>query len=349
MRRIIIFALSALIGISIGIAALPAFWLVIGQHANFLNQTWSNGLIGAILFLFFAALLIQPLLRLLAKIDARMGKINLSKLIYNLLGAIIGLIVGVLISLPLMILSIPVLSQIAPFIVIILMMYLGYTLFDRRGRDVLTTLFRRNVSSESGLRKQRDAKLLDTSAIIDGRVFDILKTGFLDGQIIIPNFVLLELQTLADSGDDLKRAKGRRGLDYVNEIKKNKNVQISKKDYSDIHEVDTKLLRYASEIGAKLVTTDFNLNKVAEIQGVVVLNINDLANAVRAQLVSGETMRLEILRKGTERKQGIGYLPDGTMVVVEDTDHLIGKTVTVEVVKVLQTSAGRMIFAEFKN
>ena len=193
------------------------------------------------------------------------------------------------------------------------------------------------------------SKLLDTSVIIDGRIFDIIKTGFLDGPIIVPNFVLLELQTLSDSNDAMKRAKGRRGLDSVNEVKEEAHIVISKKDYKDIPEVDTKLLRYASETGAVLVTNDFNLNKVAEIQGVRVLNINDLANAVKQQVVVGEEFPVTIIRGGSERHQGVGFLPDGTMVVVEDTDNMIDKTITVEVTKALQTSAGRMIFAELKK
>ena len=186
--------------------------------------------------------------------------------------------------------------------------------------------------------------MLDTSSIIDGRILDVIKTGFISDKIIVPNFVILELQLISDSSDPLKRAKGRRGLDLVNELTKFDQVEISQVDFTDVREVDTKLLKYASSTGSKLVTNDFNLNKVAEIQGVQVLNINDLANAVKTQLVVGEHINVQIIRAGSERQQGVAYLPDGTMIVIEDTAKLIDKTVTVEVAKVLQTSAGRIIY-----
>jgi uncharacterized protein YacL len=344
---VIIYVIALLIGISVGIEALPGVWSLTGQSHNVLNQSWLNGLIGAVIFIILTTLFISPLLKALSKLDVAVSKLNLSKLVYNLLGAIVGLIIGVLISIPFMLLHIPILSNVLPFVLIVIFMYLGYVLFDRRGRDVFSAVRRGGISGNSAT--NAIPKLLDTSVIIDGRISEIIQTGFLDDGIIIPNFVILELQTLADSDDAMKRAKGRRGLDLINHLKQQKGISISKKDYSDIHEVDTKLLRYASEIGAKLVTNDFNLNKVAAIQGVKVLNINDLANAVKSQLVVGETLQLEIIRRGTERRQGIGYLPDGTMIVVEETADKIGETVEVEVVKSLQTSAGRMVFAELIN
>ena len=284
MRRWIIHVLMGIVGASLGITTLPWVWHLFRQEGNAFNQEIVNGLIGAIIFVILSFFMSNLLMRALKKLDQKITRVNLSKMVFNFIGAILG-----------------------------------------------------------------HAMILDTSSVIDGRILDVLKTGFISDKVIVPNFVLLELQLISDSSDPLKRAKGRRGLDLVNSLKEFDNVEISNKDYKDIREVDTKLLRYASEIGAKLVTNDFNLNKVAEIQGVIVLNINDLANAVKTQLVVGEQIEVTIIREGSERQQGVAYLPDGTMIVIEDTAKMIDKKVLVEVAKVLQTSAGRMIFAELVN
>ncbi|MDR2977071.1 MAG: TRAM domain-containing protein [Streptococcaceae bacterium] len=352
MRRIIVYVLAAIIGASVGIAALPAFWELFGQQHASWNHQWLNGIIGAFIFLVIIFFLMNSILAGLKHIDNMVAGLNLSKSIYTVIGVILGLLVGLLISFPITMLNIPILSNVLAALVIIVLGYLGYIIFYRRGEDIVRTIFRQGkkinaVDAATLPSSETNMKLLDTSVIIDGRVFDIIKTGFLDGQIIVPNFVLLELQTLSDSNDALKRAKGRRGLDLVNAIRN--EVVISDLDYKDLKEVDAKLLRYANEKGAKLVTNDFNLNKLAEIQGIKVLNINDLANAVKQQVMVGEDLSVVIVKEGTERHQGIAYLPDGTMVVIEDTDRLIGKTVTSTVTKVLQTSAGRMIFAEVKK
>jgi len=193
-------------------------------------------------------------------------------------------------------------------------------------------------------------KLLDTSVIIDGRIYDIWNTGFLEGNLIVPQFVLAELQRLSDSADDLKRAKGRRGLELVEKLKgeKGKQLVIEEYDSDDISEVDAKLVHLAKISNAIIVTNDFNLNKVASIQGIKVLNINDLANAVKPQAVAGETMRVQLVREGKEYGQAIAYLEDGTMIVVENGRRFIGQGVSVMVTSVLQTSAGRMIFARLQ-
>lgn len=194
-------------------------------------------------------------------------------------------------------------------------------------------------------------KILDTSAIIDGRIADLCKTGFLEGVLIIPHFVLNELQKIADSSDPLRRNRGRRGLDILNKIQKENqvSVRIFDMDYEDLAEVDTKLLRLARELEAKVVTNDFNLNKVAELYGVEVLNINDLSNAIKPVVLPGEEMMVHVLRDGKEYGQGIGYLEDGTMIVVESGKNYIGLNIEILVTSVLQTSAGRMIFAKPKD
>ena len=197
---------------------------------------------------------------------------------------------------------------------------------------------------------RESAKVLDTSVIIDGRIADICRLGFLEGAIIIPRFVLGELQNIADSPDPLRRTRGRRGLDILNEIQKqvSKDVRISEVDYPDVREVDSKLVRLAKELKAKIVTNDFNLNKVAQFQGIEVLNINDLANALKPIVLPDEDFVIKIIKEGKEQGQGVGYLDDGTMVVIENGGKLIGKEVKVTVTSVLQTSAGQMIFTRIR-
>lgn len=198
---------------------------------------------------------------------------------------------------------------------------------------------------------QNQFKILDTSSIIDGRIADLCKTGFLEGILIIPSFVLNELQKIADSADSLRRNRGRRGLDLLNKIQKENQVSIRifDRDYEEINEVDTKLLKLARELEAKVITNDFNLNKVAELYGVQVLNINELSNAIKPIVLPGEEMLVRILRDGKEYGQGIGYLEDGTMIVVEGGKNYIGVELEILVTSVLQTSAGRMIFAKPKE
>jgi len=193
--------------------------------------------------------------------------------------------------------------------------------------------------------------LLDTSVIIDGRIADICKTSFLDGKFIVPRFVLKELQQIADSSDSLKRERGRRGLDMLGKLQKSPNIDIKihNEDFPDIKEVDLKLIKLAKVLGAKIFTNDYNLNKVSEIQGVRVLNVNELANALRPVVLPGEMLEIRLIKEGKEYNQGVGYLEDGTMVVVDNGRRLIGQNVNVVVGSVLQTSAGRMIFGKFPD
>jgi uncharacterized protein YacL len=192
------------------------------------------------------------------------------------------------------------------------------------------------------------AKLLDTSVLIDGRIADITGAGFLEGPLVIPQFVLNELQAIADSSDSTRRQRGRRGLDIVQRLQHipGIRIEISGKDFANVHEVDLKLIEAAKAMSAKLVTTDFNLNKLAQVQGVQVLNINELVNAVRPVVLAGETMRVLVAKEGKEHSQGVAYLDDGTMVVVENGRRYLGKTVEITVTSVLQTAAGKMIFGK---
>jgi uncharacterized protein YacL len=193
-----------------------------------------------------------------------------------------------------------------------------------------------------------EPKVLDTSVIIDGRVLDIVRSGFLEGPLLLPRFVLRELQLIADSADPLKRTRGRRGLELLSALQETVPIEIVERDPEDIAQVDAKLVRLAQERGAKLVTNDFNLNKVAHVEGVSVLNINELANALKPVLLPGDELRVNVIREGRETHQGVGYLDDGTMIVIENGRRLIGETVDVAVTSALQTNAGRMIFARPK-
>lgn len=199
--------------------------------------------------------------------------------------------------------------------------------------------------------KTEELVLLDTSVIIDGRIADIAKTRFIEGKFIIPRFVLKELQQIADSQDSLKRNRGRRGLDVLNKIQKSTNidVRIHEEDFPEVGEVDAKLVKLAKKIQAKIFTNDFNLNKVAELQGVTVLNINELANALKPVVLPGEVMEVRLVKEGKEYNQAVAYLDDGTMVVVENSRRLIGQRIEAEVTSVIQTAAGRMIFAKLTS
>ncbi len=194
-------------------------------------------------------------------------------------------------------------------------------------------------------------KILDTSVIIDGRILDICETGFLDGILVIPQFVLKELQYISDSSDSMRRNRGRKGLDVLQKIKKSAHVKviISEIDFEDIREVDIKLIELARQMNAKIITNDFNLNKVAQLRGIDVLNINELANALKPVVLPGEIMKVFILKEGKEPNQGVAYLDDGTMVVVDNAKRQIGKTVDITVTSVLQTTAGKMFFGKYGN
>jgi uncharacterized protein YacL len=204
------------------------------------------------------------------------------------------------------------------------------------------------IAGSSGGSAGGEPKVLDTSVIIDGRVLDIVRSGFLEGPLLLPRFVLRELQLIADSSDPLKRTRGRRGLELLGKLQETTPIEIVERDPEEIAQVDAKLVRLAQERGAKLVTNDYNLNRVALVEGVTVLNINELANAVKPVLLPGDELRVAVIREGREMHQGVGYLDDGTMIVVENGRRLIGETIDVAVTSALQTNAGRMIFARPK-
>jgi uncharacterized protein YacL len=269
-----------------------------------------------------------------------------------ILGGIIGFIVGLfsanIIAAPLKL--VPLEKSIVNFIVLLMNAFFGYmgvTIGIREGERFNPADIRKLFKGGS----DENIKIMDTSVIIDGRIADVCETEFLDGTIIIPQFILQELQHIADSSDSLKRARGRRGLDILHRIQKmgHMDVRITEEDFPKIREVDSKLVALARKLGAKVITNDFNLNKVAELQGVKVLNINDLSNALKPVALPGEGMRVFVLKEGKEAGQGVAYLDDGTMIVVENGRRFINKNVEVVVTSVLQTAAGRMIFTKLKE
>jgi uncharacterized protein YacL len=282
--------------------------------------------------------------------EMRLERASLKRLIGAAAGSIFGILGALMIS---HLLSITALDKVSlsflQVTLLLLMAYVGLVLGANKG-DLL------NLSALGGLfsaevKPKRNFKILDTSVIIDGRVADVCETGFIDGLMIIPQFVLRELQLVADSSDPLKRNRGRRGLDILQRMQKMGTIQIQivEEDFPHMHEVDLKLIELAKQLEGKIVTNDFNLNKMAQLQGVAVLNVNELANALKPVVLPGETMRVFILKEGKEYNQGVAYLDDGTMVVVDNAKKMISKTIDIAVTSVLQTTAGKMIFGKFEE
>ena len=289
------------------------------------------------------------------RLESQVRKTPIEVILTRAIGLVIGLLVANLMLAPMFLLPIPKeLGFIKPAIALmgsILFSYTGISLADTHGKSFFRLLNPNSIETmlvAEGTLEAISSKVVDTSCIIDGRIEQLLKTGFLEGQILIPKFVLQELQNLADSGNDQKRLRGRRGLDILNRIQEAfpEKIVIHNKDYEEAETVDAKLINLAQEISATLLTNDYNLSKVANLQGVDILNINDLAQAIRPLYLPGDNLELKILKQGKEPEQGIGYLDDGTMVVVDEGDRYVGGEIQVVVTSSLQTSAGRMIFAK---
>jgi uncharacterized protein YacL len=262
------------------------------------------------------------------------------------IGLVVGLIVGALASLPLSLLPAPF-GNYLPVLSALIFGYLGLTLFMLRADDIFALFSSRVPGNPTAAQPDNRTILLDTSVIIDGRINDVAATGFLQSVLLVPRFVLNELQYIADSADPIRRQRGRRGLEVLNRLQKEPHtpLRVTDLDVEGVNPTDEKLIVLAKQLHCPIMTNDYNLNRVAELQGVNVLNLNDLANAIRTIFLPGETLTVEILQDGKEPTQGVGYLEDGTMVVVEDGRRYIEHTMPVVVTKVLQTSAGRMIFA----
>jgi uncharacterized protein YacL len=281
-------------------------------------------------------------------IEEAIRKVSLRIIFGGVVGMIIGLLIAFLLAYGLNFVSnIMEKQQVVPWIYTLLtgiMAYLGLLIGSKKIEEF--SFFGLGQPKDSG-----DYRILDTSVIIDGRIADISDTGFLQGNLIVPRFVLDELQYIADSSDSMKRSRGRRGLDILNRMQRSVgiNIEISDQDFPKLKGVDAKLVALAKKINAKIVTNDFNLNKVAELQGIRILNVNELANALKPVVLPGETMTVKIIKEGKETGQGVAYLDDGTMIVVDNAQKHQGSNVEVLVTSVLQTTAGRMIFSELKG
>lgn len=334
-----------------------------------------SGTVGSVLFLIFISLLVGIILYLVSPIiyrsiielidytEKNMRKFTLTEIIYGAIGAVIALIIMFFVARPLNDIA-GALGPILYVLVNLLSAVIGMKIMVGKKDDMNNLILSMKKSSfvKEKVNKEKKVKVapkegrfipkvLDTSVIIDGRIFDICETGFIEGPLVIPNFVLDELRHISDSSDSLKRTRGRRGLDILNKIQKELDIetQIWEGDFPKIAEVDAKLLKLAQTLDGKVITNDYNLNKVAEVQGVPVLNINELSNAIKPVVIPGEEMTVEVVKDGKEASQGVAYLDDGTMIVVEGGRKYMTKTIDVLVTSVLQTAAGRMIFARPKD
>lgn len=326
------------------------FWFAESNGQPTFSYMAGMAFVGALI-----GLVITPLIttRPARAIRALLGGVSAEQLFSGLTGLVMGLIVAALLTFPLSMLPAP-LGDVLPFLGVLLFGYFGVAIFVMRQNDMLNVLSGLLNKGENSASAPASAWgntlrtiLLDTSVIIDGRVADIAKTGFLPGTLLIPRFVLNELQYIADSADSLRRQRGRRGMEVLAELQKGSavGVRITDVDVDGVREVDDKLVILARQMKCPILTNDYNLNRIAELQGVSILNINELANAVKSVVLPGETFSTLIIQEGKEVGQGVGYMDDGTMVVVEGGNRHLGVRKNVTVTKVLQTAAGRMIFA----
>lgn len=359
MLKRIIQVVFLLIGGTLGLVLLPPLYKLIHLSNNpWINNPYVSVLIGAIILFIVSFFIADYFVKFIRWLEEKLLKEPSGDLLFGTLGLIIGLIVAYLVGFALDSIRIPIVTTVLPILLSIVLGYLGFQVGFKRREELMSVFTSRSSkkksedSKEESLVSPASYKLLDTSVIIDGRIADICRTGFVEGTIVIPQFVLTELQHIADSSDTLKRTKGRRGLDILKSLQDDPltTVLLTEVDFDDVPEVDLKLVRLAKKMGgAQIVTNDFNLNKVCELHNVQVLNINELANAVKPVVIPGEEMHVVVIKEGKEHHQGVAYLDDGTMIVVEDGKSYIGDAITVIVTSVLQTSAGRMIFAKPKK
>jgi uncharacterized protein YacL len=355
MLKRIVQACFLILGGTLGIFLIPDLLLFTPLYNVLLiNNTYVTAILGAIIFYLLTFWAVDYVVDFVKWFEDSLVKAPVTDLLFGTLGLVSGLIVAFLLGLPFTGMQIPIVNTVVPILLTLLLGYVGFQVGFKK-RDELINLFslptrNKKKESEEMDTSTKKYKILDTSVIIDGRIADICQTGFLEGVIVIPQFVLEELQHIADSSDVLKRNRGRRGLDILNRIQKELSieVQIYEGDFEDLQEVDSKLVKLAKIMNGVVVTNDFNLNKVCELQNVSVLNINDLSNAVKPVVLPGEELTVQVIKDGKEHNQGVAYLDDGTMIVVEEGKNYIGKHIEVLVTSVLQTSAGRMIFAKPK-
>ncbi|GAB4189906.1 MAG: PIN/TRAM domain-containing protein [Coleofasciculaceae cyanobacterium] len=351
MLDFVIILLFILAAAGIGFDSVELLPLSVQKQASNLEALrWVTAGFGAIIG-FAVGLMVQVTYR---RFQAQIRKLPIEVLLTRAVGLVLGLLIANLMLAPIFLIPLPVdfgfIKPLTGILGSVMFAFLGVTLADTHGMAFLRLINPNSLETilvAEGTLKPASSKVLDTSCIIDGRIEELLNTGFIEGQIIVSQFVLQELQQLADAANDQKRIRGRRGLEILNRMQQAypERLVIHAADYDDIHTVDAKLVRFTQEINGTLVTNDYNLSKVANLQKVPVLNVNDLAQAVRPIYLPGDTLELKILKEGKEPFQGVGYLDDGTMVVVEEGLNHLGGELRVVVTSALQTSAGRMIFA----
>lgn len=358
MMKYVVHIFFIVLGGTIGYLYIPVIIELLNLDLEWLTNPYFGMVVGAILLFIYSYFITDYIMNFFKWIEETLIKLPAMDLLFGSLGMIVGLVISYLVTMPLQDINIHIVSQVLPIFITIFLGYLGFRVGFRR-REEFSSLLKTGKKEKAKPAKTEDEmeksisrpKILDTSVIIDGRIADICSTGFLEGTLVIPQFVLGELQHIADSSDTLKRNRGRRGLDVLNRIQKDLpiKVEIFDGDFEEIAEVDSKLIKLAKKTNGIVVTNDFNLNKVCDLQQVPVLNINDLANAVKPVVLPGEELTVQVIKDGKEQRQGIAYLDDGTMIVVEEGRDYIGKTIEVIITSVLQTSAGRMIFAKPKT
>ncbi|MGN7409568.1 MULTISPECIES: PIN/TRAM domain-containing protein [unclassified Sporosarcina] len=359
MLKRVVQIMFLLVGGTLGVLFLPYLFQLSSFTATpFINNPYVAAILGALFLFVFSTFLTDPIVNFIKWLEDLLMKAPILDLLFGSIGLIIGLFVAFLAGWGLSNIQIPVVTSVLPILLSALFGYLGFQVGFKKRDEFLTAIFsirnvgrKKETETEAGVSTDPVYKVLDTSVIIDGRIADIVDTGFLEGVLVVSQFVLTELQHIADSADTLKRTKGRRGLDVLRRLQEGdgKKILITDEDFPNVAEVDLKLVKLAKKMNGLVVTNDFNLNKVADLHGVSVLNINDLANAVKPVVIPGEEMHVVVIKDGKEHNQGVAYLDDGTMIVIEDGRNFIGNAIEVVVTSVLQTSAGRMIFAKPKN
>jgi uncharacterized protein YacL len=363
-KKAIVTLIFAVVGVIAGIGALPSVWKLIGLDGNkFLDNFIVDAIIGAVILLLISVFTVRWILDVIDRSEKVLSTKSTSYLLFGSIATIIGLILANLIS-QLLFYRLPneFLATVPPIILMAIFGYLGFRIGTTRRHEwnkLLGSLRRDNDNSK----KKADAnpaepvlsvtdnfhkyKILDTSVIIDGRIQALARTGFIEGTLLVPEFVVHELQLISDSADALKRERGRRGLDILAKMQNDAhiNLEMTDQDFEGSREVDGKLLKLAKAIDGIVLSNDYNLGKVSRLQNVPILSINELASALKPEVLPGETLQVKVVKAGTERQQGVAYLPEGTMVVVEDGQYYMNQELTVVVTSSLQTSAGRMIFA----
>lgn len=316
----------------------------------FTSVQFAGIVIGFLLGFFLISYLLEKLLQLIINFEHRLKEVSWKKMAVGIIGVAVGLLFGILVSFAFPIFRNEGVGEYLGILINLIFAYLGFSLFLYKEKDIIKVFDRTFTDYDNLYNGVISNKILDTSVIIDGRIADISKSGFLEGVLIIPEFVLEELRHIADSSESLKRNRGRRGLDILKQMQKEPyiTVEIITQDFDDIQEVDSKLVKLAQIMDARIVTNDYNLNKVAELQGVKVLNINELANSVKPVVLPGEEMNVKVIKEGKEDGQGVAYLDDGTMIVVDEGIKYMNQKISVLVTSILQTAAGRMIFAKPK-